>query len=135
MGSSEANRMAYLLSKDDSVSWLGPVSHPYEWTQAVDAARAVTIEAARRSRTVTYGELRLAAYKATDMMVGHNQFAGLAMGVNRPGDKCLLSAIIVGANTGLPGMGFLPFARREGFDQPLPTLQRMVFEHFKLDRE
>jgi hypothetical protein len=95
MGSTKANWMADLLSQDDSIPWLGPVSQPYEWTQAVEAAREVTIEAARHSRTETYGELRIAAYKATDMKVGHNQFAELAMSANRPGDKCLLSAIIV----------------------------------------
>jgi hypothetical protein len=66
--------------------------------------------------------------------VGHNQFGELAMSVNRPGDNCLLSAIIVGADTGEPGKGILPFARDEGFDQSLPTPQRLVFDHFKVDR-
>ncbi len=63
------------------------------------------------------------------MKVGHNQFAGLATSVKRPGDGFLLSSIIVTVDTGKPGTGFLPFARRQGFDQSVATMQRHVFEH------
>lgn len=112
---------------------MGPVSTPHEWALGVDAARAVSIEAARLRRTITYGELRVAAYEATGMKVGHNQFAELAISINRPGDGCLLSSIIVKADTGKPGAGFLPFARRQGFDQPVATMQRHVFEYFGSD--
>ncbi len=134
MGSSEANRLAYALNRGSSIPWLGSVSTPHEWSQAVSAARAMTIEAAHRRRTVTYGELRIAAHEATGMKVGHNQYAELAMSINKRSDGCLLSAIIVKADSGKPGAGFLSFARSEGIDQPVTTLQRQVFERFVPDR-
>jgi len=96
----------------------------------VEAARAVAIAAARRCQTVTYGELRVAAHEATGMKVGHNQYAALVMDVNRAADGCLLSAIVVRADTGEPGEGLLPFARRSGFEAPVETLQRQVWERF-----
>ncbi len=130
MGHAQANRASHELAIDKSVPWMGPVSTPHEWSLAVDAARAVSIQAARLNRTITYGELRVAAFEATRMKVGHNQFAELAMSVNKPSDGCLLSSIIVTAHSGEPGAGFLPFARRQGFDQPVATMQRRVFEHF-----
>lgn len=130
MGPAEANRAAYVLHTDASIPWLGAVGTPYEWSQAVAAARDVTIEAARRRQTITYGELRVAAYEATGMKVGHNQYAELSMNINDPSDDCLLSSIIVKADTGEPGAGLYPFARRSGFDAPLPTLQRQVWDYF-----
>ncbi len=130
MGSEEANREAYDLVRDKSIPWMGPVSTPAEWSQAMAAARAVTIEAARQRRTVTYGELRIAAYEVTGMKVGHSQFAELAENINEEADHCLLSSIVVTADTGEPGAGFLPFALRSGFDYPVATLQRQVFDYF-----
>ncbi len=130
MGHDAANRAAHQLAVDESIPWMGPVSKPHEWSLAVDAARAVTIEAARRRRKITYGELRVAAYETTGMKVGHNQFAELAMSINRPGDGCLLSSIIVTADTGEPGGGFLPYARSLGFDAPLATPQRQAMDRF-----
>ena len=64
------------------------------------------------------------------MKVGHNSYAELAMSINDKADGCLLSSIIVTADTGEPGAGFLPFARRSGFDVPVETLQRQVFDRF-----
>jgi hypothetical protein len=133
MGSEEANRAAHDLSSNTSIPWMGPVATPAEWTQAVAAARAVTIEAARHQRTITFGELRVAAYEATNMKVGHNSYAELAMSINDKADSCLLSSIIVRADTGKPGAGFLPFARRSGFDAPVTTLQRQAYDHFSDD--
>lgn len=129
MGPAQANRTAYLLHTDTSIPWLGPVSTPHEWSQAVAAARGVAIEAARRRQTITYGECRLAEYEATNMKVGHNQYAELTADINELGDGCMLSAIIVKADTGDPGAGFYPFARASGFDAPLSTLQRQVWDH------
>jgi len=125
MGAGAANREAYLLSQDSSIPWMGPVATPDVWSTAVAAAR--------HRRTITYGELRIAAYEATGMKVGHNQFAELAMSLNVKSDGCLLSAIIVRADTGGPGDGFVPYARSQGFDQPLASLQRQVFDHFSAD--
>jgi hypothetical protein len=62
------------------------------------------------------------------MKVGHNSFGRLAMDTNRKADDCLLSSIIVQASTGQPGTGFLPYARSQGFDAPLDTLQRQAFD-------
>ena len=131
MGSDDAGRVAQTIDRDDSVPWLGPIATPGQWSDAVVAARQVTIAAARQGRTITYGELRVAAYKATGMKVGHNQYADLAMAVNSGDDGCLLSAIILEKGSGEPGGGFLPYARDQGFDEPVATLQRRVHEHFR----
>ncbi len=130
MGHAHANRASHKLATGKSIPWMGPVSTPHEWSPEVDAARAVSIEAARHSRTITYSELGVAAYEVTGMKVGHNQFAELAMSVDMPSDGRLLSSIIVTVDSGEPGAGFLPFARSRGFDQPARTMQRHVFEHF-----
>ena len=126
----EAGRAASSINFDPSIKALGSVSTPHEWDLAVAAARAVTIDAARRGKTITYGELRVAAYEATGMKVGHNSFANLAMETNKKSDGCLLSSIIVRAEDGMPGDGFLPYARTQGFSDPLAAIQRQVFEHF-----
>jgi len=54
----------------------------------------------RRGETLTYGELRIAAYEATGMKVCHNSFGRLALEANKKSDGCLLSSIIVQASTG-----------------------------------
>jgi len=130
----EAAAVASTINFDSSVQALGPVATPYEWDLAVAAARAVTIEAAKSGKTITYGELRVAAYEATAMKVGHNSFGRLAMETNEKADGCLLSSIIVQASTSEPGTGFLPYARSQGFDAPVETLQRQVFVSFQEDR-
>jgi hypothetical protein len=81
-----------------------------------DVFRSVAAAASRK----TYGELRVAAYEATGMKVGHNSFADLAMESNRKKDDCLLSSIIVRAATGTPGDSFLPYARSQGFEGSVP---------------
>jgi len=126
----EAAELASTINFDSSVKALGPIATPHEWDLAVAAARGVIIEAARRGETITYGELRVAAYEATGMKVGHNSFGRLAMETNRQSDGCLLSSIIVQASTGEPGTGFVPYARSQGFDAPLASLQRQVFQAF-----
>lgn len=118
------------INFDPTIKALGPLATPHEWTVAVDAARQVTIDAARRGETITYGELRVAAYEATGMKLGHSSFASLAMESNRKSDECLLSSIIVRASTGTPGDGFLPYARSQGFDRTVTSIQQQVFDHF-----
>ncbi len=130
LGPDGAGRAAQEIDRDDSVAWLGPVSTPHQWDQAVSAARVVAIAAAAQGRTLTYGELRVAAFKATGMKVGYSMYAQLAMSLNRKSDGCLLSAIVVQKDSGAPGDGFVPYARSEGFDEPVAVLQRRVFEHF-----
>lgn len=130
----EAAAVASSINFDSSVRALGPIATPYEWDLAVAAARAVTIEAAKRGETITYGELRVAAYEATAMKVGHNSFGRLAMETNKKSDGCLLSSIIVQASTGEPGTGFLPYARSQGFDASVESTQQQVFESFRENR-
>ncbi len=127
----EAGALASRINFDSSIKALGPIATPHEWDVAVAAARTVTIEAAKRRETITYGELRMAAYETTSMKVGHNSFGRLAMETNRKSDGCLLSSIIVQASTGEPGSGLGPYARSQGFDAPLATLQQQVFDHFQ----
>ncbi|MCH7668876.1 MAG: hypothetical protein IIC71_06710 [Acidobacteria bacterium] len=127
----EAAALASGINFDSSIKALGHIATPHEWDVAVTAARVVTIEAAKRGETITYGELRVAAYEATSMKVGHNSFGRLAMETNRKTDGCLLSSIIVRASTGTPGSGLESYARSQGFDAPLDALQRQVFDHFK----
>jgi hypothetical protein len=57
-------------------------------------------------------------------------FANLAMSVNRESDGVLLSSIIVHKDDGKPGAGFRPYAISQGFDEPIDTSQRHVFEYF-----
>jgi hypothetical protein len=57
-------------------------------------------------------------------------FATLMKAVNHESDGVLLSSIIVHQDDGKPGEGFLPYAKALGFDLPLETLQRQVWEHF-----
>jgi hypothetical protein len=130
MGSVEANRQARRLNEDDAFRYMGPVSNPYEWSQAVTAARSVTIEAARLRQTVTYGELQIVVVETPNMKVGFSHYADLAMAVNEIDDQCLLSSIIVKADTGEPGDGFLPFARECGFEMSVQSMQRQVFDRF-----
>ena len=58
-------------------------------------------------------------------------FADLVVSVHKKSDGVLLSSIIVHQDDGKPGDGFLPYARELGFDAPVATLQRRVFEHFR----
>lgn len=130
----DASSQAATINLDTSIPSLGPESTPVEWDAAVEAARSVVIGAARRGEKITYGELRVAAYEATGMKVGHSMFGRLCMETNRASDQCLLSSIIVKTDTGEPGRGFVPYARSQGFDAPVETLQRMTFEHFAKPR-
>lgn len=75
-----------------------------------------------RSSGAIFDELRL--------LVGHSMFAELVVAVNEKSDGVLLPSIIVHQDDGKPGEGFLPYAKDMGFDQPLETLQRQVYEHF-----
>lgn len=83
-----------------------------------DALRNRLIEAARNGRLLRYGEIAPAMGLRMDdpndrgdlgrMLDAINQYENDA---NRP----LLSAVVVGAETGMPGAGFFPMARRLGY--------------------
>jgi hypothetical protein len=95
MGSVEANEQAQRLNEDGSIRYMGPSSNPREWSQAVTAARSVTIQAARLGRTITYGGLQIVVVEATRMKVGSRQYRDLAAEINDESDGCLLSSIVV----------------------------------------
>ena len=131
LGPEEAHRRAIQAGRDASLPYVGPVKTPGTWREAVEIARMVTIAAARRRSTITYGEIRHAIIEELGHRVGHNQFAELVMSMNREArHRVLISSIVVQKGTGKPGSGFLPYARSQGIDLPLETMQRRVFDHF-----
>ncbi len=130
-GSAAAIAAANQLRMDDSVGYLGPQATEYEWNVALKAARLVVVEAARRGQTLTYGELQLAAVRSTGLQIGYSMYGTFCMELNQPGlDGCLISSIVVGADTGEPGPGLIPFAQSIGIDKPIAVLQRDVFDRF-----
>lgn len=130
VGASQAQRHVTAAEQSGDAEYLGPVKTPKEWDRAVEIARLVTITRAKRGDTITYGEIKWAIYDELQMLVGHSMFADLMVAVNQESDGVLLSSIIVHQDDGKPGEGFLPYARDMGFDLPLETLQRQVYEHF-----
>lgn len=130
LGSEAAQRRVSAAEQSGEFDYLGPIKTPHDWGTAVDIAREIAIEAARRRSTITYGEVKLAIHEMLGKLVGWSMFAELAMSVNKESDGVLLSSIIVHKDDGMPGDGFRPYAASMGFDEPLPTLQRRVFDHF-----
>lgn len=126
----ELREEARAVSSSEDIEAMGPDKSPGEWATARIAIRAAVVGAARRQHTITYDEIRLVAYEATGMRLGYFMTGRMCAEQNRRCDGCLLSAIIVNSDTGRPGEGFEPFAAEQGFTEPLPTLQRRVFEHF-----
>jgi hypothetical protein len=130
VGASQAQRHVTAAEQSGNAVYVGPVKTPREWDRAVELARLVTITRAKRHDTITYGEIKWAIYDELRMLVGHSMFATLMEAANHGSDGVLLSSIIVHQDDGKPGEGFLPYAREMGFDLPLETLQRQVYEHF-----
>ena len=131
MGSDAAIAEAGRIKADETIGWLGPVATPSKWTDALGAAREVVIESARRGELLTYGELQVAAFRATEMKIGHSMYGRFCMELNQHDDHgCLISSIIVHTDTRDPGPGLIPYARSLGIDKPVRTLQREVFEAF-----
>jgi hypothetical protein len=127
----EARRQAAALSTDGRVVAMGPIKTPREWAVAREAIRAAVIAAARAGHTITYEAIGLVAYEATGMKVSFRMNGRMCMEINRGEDRCLISAIIVRADTGRPGPGFEPFAHQSGFTDPLGVLQQQVFARFR----
>jgi len=130
VGVSQAQRHVTAAEQSDDAVYLGLVKTPREWERAVELARLVTITRAKRRDTITYGEIKWAIFDELHMLVGHSMFADLVVAVNRQSDGVLLSSIIVHQDDRKPGEDFLPYAKDQGFDLPLETLQRQVYEHF-----
>lgn len=131
MGHVVAGSEASKINRDQSIGYLGSIATQHEWNQALAAAREVVIEKARRGETLTYGELQVAAYRASGRKIGHSMYGTFCMELNRHGeDGCLISSIIVTVDTGDPGPGLIPFARSLGINKSIESLQRAVFEKF-----
>ena len=117
-----------------SIGYLGPISTESDWTDALKAAREVVIESASRGELLTYGELQVAAHRATGMKIGHSMYGRFCMELNQFDDHdCLISSIIVHTGTRDPGPGLIPYAQSLGIDKPIRTMQREVFETFGSD--
>ena len=130
VGASQAQRHVTAAEQSGDAVYLEPDTKPQEWERAVELARLVTITRAKRRDTITHGEIKWAIFDELHMLVDHSMFADLMIAVNQESDGVLMSSIIVHQDDGKPGEGFLPYAREMGFDLPLETLQRQVYEHF-----
>jgi hypothetical protein len=133
-GPARAQQIVTDAEQGRRVEYLAPAATPRDWKAAVDIARRVTIDAARRGATITDGELKLAALRATGKLVGTSTFGELTMAINRKADGVLLSSIVVRRETGKPGAGFTEFARSQGSKASLATLQKRVFKRFERER-
>lgn len=111
--------------------YLRPSGAPYEWKVAVGAAREAALDAARQGKTITYGELELAAFLATNKLVGHNTFRDLAAAINdKKADGVMLSSIVVKQDTKEVGDGFYEYAASLGFSGTPDELRRQVWQRF-----
>jgi hypothetical protein len=64
------------------------------------------------------------------MLVGPPTFDELLMAIGHESDSTPLAVIIVDPATGQPSDDFLLAIMESGFDAPLATLQRQVYQHF-----
>gem|GEM_PF-318625 len=126
----EAKRHVARISYDSSVGAMGPVKTPAEWAKAREAIRAAVIASARAGHTITYEAIELVAHEVTGLKLSYRMVGRMCMEINRGGDGCLLSSIIVRSDTGRPGQGFEPFAHEQGFLDPVGVQQQAVFRRF-----
>ena len=85
LGRSRALAEAKRLAEAESIGYLGPIATPHEWKQALQAARDVVIETARRRDTLTYAELQIAAVQASGKQIGYSMYGTFCMELNHPG--------------------------------------------------
>ena len=126
----EAKRHAARISGDGGIGAMGPLKTPAEWVKAREAIRSAVIASARAGHTITYEAIELVAHEVTGLKLGYRMVGRMCTEVNRAGDGCLLSSIIVRSDTGRPGHGFEPFAHEQGFLDPTGVQQQAVFRHF-----
>ncbi len=130
VGAAHAQRHVAAAERSGNASYLEPESASAEWEQAIDLARHVTIGRAKRRDTITDGEIKWVIFNEFRKLLEHATFADLVMAVDEESDNVLLSSLIVDHDTGKPGDGFMFYARDKGFDHPLETLQRQVYNQF-----
>ena len=130
VGASQAQRNVTAAEQSDNAAYLGPVKTPQDWERAVELARLVTIIRAKRHDTITYGEIKWAIFDELRMLVDPAAFDDLLHSISREPDGVLLASVIVDSDTGKPSDDYLLAAMEMGFDLPLETLQRQVYEHF-----
>lgn len=127
----ELRKRADELKSVEGVEFIGPEKSKREWIEARAACRQYVIDAVREDRLVFYDELRVLTYEVTGMTLGHSMFPRMCEEINdKKADGCLLSSFVVRKDDGQPGEGFYTFARSQGFDAPLETLQDQVREKF-----
>jgi hypothetical protein len=129
-GAAQAQRHVTAAEQSGNVAFLAPVETPREWERAVELARLVTIIRAKRHDTITYGEIKWAILDELRMLVGPPTFDELLMAIGHESDSTPLAVIIVDPATGQPSDDFLLAIMESGFDAPLATLQRQVYQHF-----
>lgn len=130
VGASQAQRHVTAAEQSDAAVYLSPVETPQEWERAVELARLITIIRAKRHDTITYGEIKWAIFDELHMLVDHSMLADLMIALNQQSDGVLLPSIIVHPDNGKPSDDFLLAAMELGFDAPVETLQRQVYQHF-----
>ena len=130
VGASQAQRHVTAAEQSGNAAYLGPVETPREWERAVELARLVTIMRAKRRDTITYGEIKWAIFDEMRMLVDPAAFDDLLHAISREPNGVLLASIIVHPDDGKPSDDYLLAAMEMGFDLPLETLQRQVYEHF-----
>ena len=129
LGPEDLRAKAEALKAMDGVESIGPIKDEAEWERARRACRAHVIAAGAKGERVYYDELRVLTFDVTQMTLGHSMFGRMCAELNDPvDDGCVISALVVTQETGEPGPGFLEFAREQGYDLPLATLQRMAVE-------
>ena len=127
---SELRDRVRMLEGDRQGQFIGPVQNPVSWENARRACRDYVIDAVRRGDRVVYDELRILTYEVTGLLLGHAMFARMCEEINEDSDQCLLSSWVVTQETRTPGAGFFAYARSQGYDLPLETLQRQAREYF-----
>ncbi len=127
VGASQAQRHVAAAEQSGDAVRLAPNESPQQWEKAVELARLVTIARAKRRDTITYGELQWAIYDEMRMLVDGADSSDLAKAIDQKSDGVLLSSIIVNEDDDQ----FLPYASSMGFDEPVDTLQRQVYEQFR----
>jgi len=125
-----AQRHVTAAEQSADAVYVRPEETSQAWERAIQIARLVTIKRAKRWDKITFGEVKWTVFEDLRMLIDDSLFADFVVAINQEADGVLLSSIIVHPDDGKPGEGFLAYATSLGFELPLATLQRQVYEHF-----